>query len=163
MQSLLTVNGLLSPDPLISHSEGLGNTPPGPFLSGAVARATMATMEPTIWASAKVAHTCNRDKVWRRIIPRPTPWMASSTPSQSHKHVPLRIDQEDSMSKREDGTRANSSPLTSRVQQHLPKGRKDRLPKHPTTFGTIVDNRDRQRRPEATTSGSWSSLYDARG
>jgi hypothetical protein len=72
-QKAHSASGLLSPVPLMSQRDGLGNTPPGPFLSGAVARAIMATIEPTICARASVAQTCNLDKVCSRIIPRPTP------------------------------------------------------------------------------------------
>lgn len=51
----------------------------------------MTTAEPSNCAPARVAQTCSRESVWSRIIPRPTPWIASSTPSQSHKATPLDV------------------------------------------------------------------------
>lgn len=84
-------NGLLFPLCPTSQIPGLGNAFPGPTFVGEVARATMTVAEPMNCARARVAQTCNRDRVWRRIIPRPAPWIASSTPSHNHSPTPLMI------------------------------------------------------------------------
>ena len=82
--------GLLFPLCPTSQIPGLGNAFPGPTFVGEVARATMTVTEPMNCARARVAQTCNRDRVWRRIIPKPAPWIASSTPSHNHSPTPLQ-------------------------------------------------------------------------
>jgi len=77
------VNGLcLNPLPTF-HRAKSGNTKD----TGTVGLATMTTMEPNIWEMASVAQTWRRERVCRRIMPKPTPWTASRTPSHSHKET----------------------------------------------------------------------------
>ena len=65
-----------------------GKMGPGPVASGAQARATMVATDPRTCAHTKANTTWKRVRVWRRIMPKPTPWMASSVPSQSHRVLP---------------------------------------------------------------------------
>lgn len=51
-----------------SHLAASGKTLSGPTLLGAVARATITQTEPMIWAKARVAHTCNRDRVYSKVV-----------------------------------------------------------------------------------------------
>jgi hypothetical protein len=81
--------GLLFPLCPTSQIPGLGNAFPGPTFVGEVARAIMTVTEPMNCARARVAQTCNRERVWSRIIPKPAPWIASSTPSHNHSPTPL--------------------------------------------------------------------------
>ena len=61
---------------------------PGPVASGAQARATMVAMDPRTCAQTRVKMTWKRVSVWRRIMPKPTPWMASRVPSHSQRVLP---------------------------------------------------------------------------
>ena len=68
----------------------LGKMGPGPVASGAQARATMVATDPRTCAHTKANTTWNRVSVWRRIMPKPTPWMASRVPSHSQRDLPAR-------------------------------------------------------------------------
>lgn len=69
------------------HNPRSGKTFPGPIRFGAVALATSTDVDPMICAMQSVAETCIRLRVCRRIIPKPTPCTASSTPNQSHNEA----------------------------------------------------------------------------
>lgn len=60
-----------------------GKTEPGPRRFGAVARPMMVATEPMNWAAMREKVLWKRVIVWSSIIPKPTPWRASSTPSHS--------------------------------------------------------------------------------
>lgn len=145
------MNGLFSPVDGFQMA-GLGNTLPGPTLSGAVPRASMTMHEPRSWAPAKVAQTCRRERVWSRIIPRPTPWSASSTPSHSHRQVPLVL------SATEFNDLALHASLTCKDPRRHPKGCTDPYQRYPTTSDTTSARRDRRQRRAGATSGPWSTL-----
>lgn len=51
--------------------------------------ASMTTQEPMNCASANVTQTCSRERVCNKTMPKPTPWIASRTPSQSHVQTPM--------------------------------------------------------------------------
>ena len=77
--------GLFNPSLL---SARFGKTAPGPFPSGAVALATIVATLPSTCAHTSANTTWNLVKVCSRIIPKPTPCIASSTPNQSHSMRP---------------------------------------------------------------------------
>jgi len=79
------------PRPLVPSAK-LGKTFPGPVLLGAVRRARIVAMEPRTWAAMRVNVIWNLVIVCRRIIPKPTPCNASSTPSHSQRHLPKSAD-----------------------------------------------------------------------
>jgi len=66
----------------------LGKTLPGPVLSGAVRRATIVAIEPSTCAAINVKQIWKRVIVCNKIIPKPTPCSASSTPNHSHRQRP---------------------------------------------------------------------------
>lgn len=82
-------------EPLIgscgSYNAKFGKTLAGPIRSGAVALATRTVVDPMIWAMHKVAATCTLLRVCNKIIPRPTPWIASRTPNQSHSDATMTM------------------------------------------------------------------------
>lgn len=73
-----------------SYNPKSGNTLPGPIRLGAVALATITAVDPMICARHRVAATCTLLRVCNKIIPRPTPWIASRTPSQSHNDATVK-------------------------------------------------------------------------
>lgn len=79
------------PSPEVPSAK-LGNTVPGPVLSGAVSRARIVATDPSTCAAVRVNVIWNLVMVWRRIIPNPTPCRASRTPNHSHKHLPSSAD-----------------------------------------------------------------------
>ena len=80
------------PSPGMAPDEKSGKTSPGPILSGAVALARMVAMEPRTCAAMSVKKTWKRVRVCRSIMPKPTPWMESRTPSHSHRLLPAIAD-----------------------------------------------------------------------
>jgi len=55
-----------------------------PIASGAVALAKMVATDPRTCAAIRVNATWILVRVWRKIMPKPTPWIVSNSPSQSH-------------------------------------------------------------------------------
>lgn len=62
-----------------------GEIGPGPILLGAKDLAQIVAMEPSTCDTRSVKQMCMRVKVCSRIMPKPRPCSASSTPSQSHR------------------------------------------------------------------------------
>ena len=86
--AIIAIQNHAFPRPL-APNVAFGNTAPGPSPSGEHALPTIVVTLPSTWLPIRTKVTWNLVSVCSKIIPNPTPWTASRTPSQSHSARPM--------------------------------------------------------------------------